>query len=188
MVLKFLGLEYCIVWYPSPLNSGINLYWPQFLECNHAHWYSSPWNSNTVLVVPESIKLGYQSVLALGVQNHAHHANWYSSPLNSSTMLAVPESIKLKYQSVCGRNFWSVKIMHLKSLRPFDFYVHLHEVLAYCCTLKIFTSIWFFSEQFFFFLFDKLILVNKARTSCKWTRVTRHCQIPWNNAQGFLHN
>ena len=42
--------------------------------------------------------------------------------------------------------------MHLKSLRPFDFYVHLHEVLAYYYTLKIFTSIWFFSEHFFFFL------------------------------------
>ena len=25
-VLEFLGLEYCIVWYLSPLNSGINLY------------------------------------------------------------------------------------------------------------------------------------------------------------------
>ena len=53
-----------LVWYPSPLNLSINLYVrPQFLECkNHADWYSSPWNSSTVLIVPESIKLNYQSV------------------------------------------------------------------------------------------------------------------------------
>ena len=69
-------------------------------------------------------------------------------------------------------------------------YVHLHEVLAYCCTLKIFMSILFFCERFF--LFDKLILVNEARTSCKWvesarwTRVIRHCQNPLNNIKGFL--
>ena len=159
VVLEPMKLEYCTLWYPSFMSFGINQYW---LE-------SWP-------LILEYMKLEY---CVSSTRVHQTRVSICIGPWSGKSCPSILESIKLEYCSVCGPNFWSVKIMH--------FYVHFHEVLAYCCTFKIFTSIWFFSEHFFFF-FDKLILVNEAWTSCKCTRVTRHCQNPWNNAQGFLHN
>ena len=124
MVLEPMKLEYCTLWYPSFTSSSINLYW---LE-------SWP-------LILEYMKLEY---CVSSTRVHQTRVSICIGPWSGKSCPLILESIKLEYWSVCGPNFWSVKIMH--------FYVHFHEVLAYCCTFKIFTSIWFFSEHFFFFL------------------------------------
>ena len=155
-VLEFPGLEYRIVRYSSPLNSGINLYWPQLLEnkimtidtrvhktqvlCQQYH---NPLNSGINLYWPQECKI-------MSIDTRVHETQvlcqQYPSALNSSINLYVPQILECKNQALKIFTSIGMKLLIavlLKSLCPFDFLVNI------------------------FFLFDKLILVNEVRTSCK---------------------